>query len=331
MTILKVLFCVLQNADENAKFTVSDIPGSENEKTVSLSSGDKAAEIKGRLLLFAAEKGLPFSTVPELLALCKSVAVNPKALNKVSMARHCATYTLTAGVAAALKAELREKLILTPFSMNVDEATNNAMDKIVNVLVRYYDEDSQAVKTEHFSSKIVNQATAVNIHDAILSSLQDEPTKNKDIPVTNLVSCLMDNCATMRGVKGGVETLLRKENPDLLDIAGDTVHTVANAAKVLFKPFDGYLESIASDIYYDLEKSPKAKDLFQEIQALISADSSFQALHVMRPCPSRFLQMKMVTDRLIALLDPLLLYFFAFLTDEEKKQYRFVDVCVQPI
>jgi hypothetical protein len=173
---------------------------------------------------------------------------------------------------------------------------------------------------------VVNHATATNIYEAIVSSLEDEDkteerSKN-DIPVSRIVSCLMDNCATMRGVRGGVETLLRKDNPNLLDIAGDTVHTVANAAKQLFQPFEGYMENISSDIYYDLEKSPKAKDLFQEVQTLLTPDK--KPLHILRPCPSRFLQMLQVADRLADLMDVLRLYYFAFLTAEEKKQYRFV-------
>ena len=35
----------------------------------------------------------------------------------------------------------------------------------------------------------------------------------------------------MRGKKAGVETLVRKENPALLDISGDTAHMVSNASK----------------------------------------------------------------------------------------------------
>lgn len=104
----------------------------------------------------------------------------------------------------------------------------------------------------------------------------------------------------------------------MLDVAGDTVHTVANAAKQLFQPFDGYVENIASDIYYDLEKSPKAKDLFGDIQTILSREENPTPQHVIRPCPSRFLQMLQVADRLARLMDALRLYYFAFLTVEEQ-------------
>ena len=67
---------------------------------------------------------------------------------------------------------------------------------------------------------------------------------------------------------------MRKDHKHLLDIARDTVHTVINAAKALFMPFDGYAENICSDMFYDIEKSPKAKELIGEIQILIKVVSS---------------------------------------------------------
>ena len=148
------------------------------------------------------------------------------------------------------------------------------------------------MKTEHLSSCVVNQAAYENIHPAIVDALKDENPEMEncpaDLPQSNTISCLVDNCATMRGNRAGVETRLRQESGHLLDIAGDTVHTVANSAKALFKPFEGYLENICSDIYYDLEKSPKAKDLFGEMQILLQAvktsKNAHGTLHVLRPC-----------------------------------------------
>ena len=62
----------------------------------------------------------------------------------------------------------------------------------------------------------------------------------------------MDNCNTMRGAKAGVEALLRAENKHLLDVAGDTVHTVNNAAKLISSGFDNLVEDIAQQIYFEL-------------------------------------------------------------------------------
>ena len=283
------------------------------------SMAERVAEQKAILVAFAAEHALSLRLIPELLTMSKRLAQDRKALQKTSMGRTCATYTSTHGLAAGFKEELNIKLQKCFFSMNIDEATDNAMDKIVNILVNYFDDQRQQVITEHLASVKVNLATADNIYTAVENVLKD-----RGIPITNVVSCLMDNCATMRGCRSGVETQLRKAQKSLLDVAGDTVHTVANAAKALFEPFKGYVEEICSDLYYDIEKSPKVKELFNEIQELldITSKNGQGSLHVLRPCPSRFLQMQEVTNRLSQVMDALLVYYFAYLSREEQEKYR---------
>lgn len=308
-------------------------PGNETDTrqpTIGLSSADNIAEIKARILAFAAEKNLPFVAVPDLLELCKTLSADKKALLKTSFSRQSATYGLTCGLAEAFRHDLRQKLKDRFFSLNLDEATNNANDKIVNILVRFFDEDQGEVVTEHLGSKAVNQATASNIYEAVMDVLRGEEVVDAEgstrypdaIPVKNLISCLMDNCATMRGVKGGVEPLLRKANANLLDIAGDTVHTVSNAAKLVFTYFDGHVCNIATDIFYDLDTSPKGSDLFREVQCLLSGDANHKYLNVIRPISSRFLQMLQVTDRLAALMDALRVYYYSFLSEDEQKRHR---------
>ena len=278
-------------------------------------------EKKTRLVAFAAEHHLPYSLVPEILELAKTLSDNKcKQLNRLHMTRQCATYTSTHGLAAACREDLRTKLKSSFFSFNLDEATNNNMDKIVNIVVRYFDEEAESVKTEHFSSTVVNQATAHNVHKAVVDAMKERlPGDNDEVPIASLISCMMDNCNTMRGVKNGVEVQLREDNPYLLRVAGDTAHVVCNAAKKLFEPFHNYLENIASDIYFDIQKSPKVKDLFEEVQALLGSEKPLQ---IMRYCPSRFLNMLDVSQRLFKLMDSLRVYYFAFLTKEEQTQHK---------
>lgn len=103
------------------------------------------------------------------------------------------------------------------FSLNIDESTNNNVDRILNVLVRFFDEESGTITTLHLASKMVNVAPILMEElGGILASYKLEWKQ--------VISILMDNCAVMRGKKGGVEAYARKENPCLLDISGDTVH-----------------------------------------------------------------------------------------------------------
>lgn len=135
-----------------------------------------------------------------------------------------------------------------------------------------------------------------------------------------IISVLMDNCSTMRGVRGGVEALIREKNLNLMDISGDTVHMVNNVAKALLSHVDSSVQDFCSDIYYDIEESPKVREIFHEIQSLLNNGTVKQLI---RPISSRFLQMLDVCDRVVDLSDSLTVYYYSFLTEEEKASYRY--------
>ncbi|KAL8559602.1 hypothetical protein ACOMHN_008313 [Nucella lapillus] len=222
-----------------------------------LSKVDSLVDAKIRTCTFLAEHCLPLSLAPDLIAFCQKLAADTQCLENLAMCRKTATYTMTHGVAADFRDNLCERLRKTHFSLNIDEATNNSNNKVVNVLVRYFNDEKGVVITQLLGSFIENVATAQNIFAGLMSLIEPlEPAKC--LPKENIVSCLMDNCNVMRGKKGGLETLIRDEQPHLLDVHGDTVHIVSNAAKEFCKPFSNYLEGFASDVYYDFKLSPKA-------------------------------------------------------------------------
>ncbi|KAK7484620.1 hypothetical protein BaRGS_00024146 [Batillaria attramentaria] len=105
-----------------------------------LSKSDRITDFKIRTCAFLAEHCLPFSLAPALIDFAKKLAEDPKVLDSLSMNRSTAAYTLTHGVARGFKEELLKSLRTTFFSLNVDEATNNADNKVVNALVRFFDE-----------------------------------------------------------------------------------------------------------------------------------------------------------------------------------------------
>ncbi|KAK7140629.1 hypothetical protein R3I94_013039 [Phoxinus phoxinus] len=122
----------------------------------------------------------------------------------------------------------------------------------------------------------------------------------------------------MRGKKGGVEAYARKENPCLLDISGDTVHMVSNSAKALLNPFGTEVQDFCSDIYYDIEKSPKQKEIFSEYQSLLHKPQK----SLVRPISSRFLQMLDVCNRVDEVMDALVVYYYHFIPPDEEHNYR---------
>ncbi|KAI2646289.1 Mitogen-activated protein kinase kinase 3 [Labeo rohita] len=198
-------------------------------------------------------------------------------------------------------------------SMADHEATDGNMDRILNVVVRYYDEDVGKVATQHLASRKLNIADPLTITKTLTDILQ-----SYSLNWNQVVGILLDNCSVMRGKKSGVETLVRRENPSLLDVSGDTVHMVSNAAKALLNPFQGFVEQFCSDVYYDIEKSPKQKEVFSEFQSLLHLENK----SLIRPISSRFLQMLDVCNRIRELMDPLTVHFYSVLSSHDQHKHR---------
>lgn len=220
-------------------------------------------------------------------------------------------YITTHGLAKSFKDEIKSKVKDKFISLNMDEATNKNNGKMLNILIQYFDDETSQVVMDHLGSRIQNVATAAEIIKSVESVLQEY-----DIKWSQIGSTLMDNCSMMRGVKGGAEALIRKKNGCLLDISGDTVHMISNVAKSLMKHLDQGLQIICSDIYYDVEESPKVKELACQVM-------------MMNAISSRFLQMHGVSVRVSEELDYLTIYYASFLTDEEKAKYRYQSYCIR--
>ena len=77
----------------------------------------------------------------------------------------------------------------------------------------------------------------------------------------NLVSMLMDSCAVMRGSKIGVENNIRQNHaPNLIDVDGDSVHHLHNAAKKFFAPHSN-IGDVTRAIHNDFKWTPTYVDL----------------------------------------------------------------------
>lgn len=258
---------------KNTRIVMSNqvLPGSSksNDKKV---EGMMDCVTKQRAILtsFISEHCLPFTLADDILDLAKRLAADRQALDKTTMSPTSATYINTHGMAKAFKNEVKAKVKDQLISLNLNEATNRNQDKVLNILVQYFDSETNKIVIDHLGSRIQNVATAVEIVKSIESVLEEY-----DIAWKQIISVLMDNCSTMRGEKGGVETLIREKNGLLLDISGDTIHMLSNVAKTLMKSTDQGIQNLCSNIYYDIEKSPKVREILCQIMTFMNAEKDF--------------------------------------------------------
>ena len=66
----------------------------------------------------------------------------------------------THGITPEFKKRISERLKNSMFSLNIDEATKQNMDKIIIVLVCFFDKEENGVKTQQLASRKMNIANA---------------------------------------------------------------------------------------------------------------------------------------------------------------------------
>ena len=127
---------------------------------------------------------------------------------------------------------------------------SNAREKFFSILVSYYFDKLKRVVVQHYKSASFTTVNANNLFDYVINSLRED-----EIPITNLISNLSRSTNYMRGKIAGIELLLRKEAPHLLDVDSDTCHHVHNASKKFLSPFDKHIEQLFTDLRTDMEWS----------------------------------------------------------------------------
>ncbi|KAH3749420.1 hypothetical protein DPMN_183918 [Dreissena polymorpha] len=149
------------------------LPGSSKAKPETESMQDRVAKQRAITAAFISEHCLPFSIAEDLLNYAKRLSEDKHALGKTTISKTSATYIITHGLAKSFKQEVADKVKGKSVSLNLDEATNNNNDKIVNILIQFYDEEENQIVLRHLGSRKQNHATAKDIMMSIESVLEE--------------------------------------------------------------------------------------------------------------------------------------------------------------
>lgn len=199
------------------------------------------------VLATLAEHSLPFTFAPVMVKLAQTLATDKVALSGLKLSRTAAAYKMVHGLGFTFSERIFSNTRKYPFSINLDESTNNGGKKVLSILVSYFNPDRKTVDVEHLGSLEVLKVSALKLEKLLVKFFKDN-----NIPWFNLVSMLMDSCGVMRGSKMGLETRVRQNHcPNLLDVDGDSCHHIHNAAKVFAAPFSNYLELLFNDLHAD--------------------------------------------------------------------------------
>ena len=108
--------------------------------------------MEGMILSFIAVYSLPFSSARDVVESAKEMMRDPKATNKLQVAKQTASYKMQHGLAKGLEKQLIDKLREGFFSFNIDEATSSNLHKVLTLLVSYFCTTKDEVVVEYLGS-----------------------------------------------------------------------------------------------------------------------------------------------------------------------------------
>ena len=196
-----------------------------------------------------AEKNLSFVHAGEITDIAKELSKDCKALNRTQLSRTTALYKIKSGSGRCIEEKLISNLQETHFSLNIDEASSDVIQKILTAIVSFFCKEKKEVVVRHLVSLNMPPVTTDNIYNSLVS-LSDK----KKIPWEHYLASLMDSCNVMRGNKNSLKKKLRERVcPNLLDIDSDGCHHIQNSCKVFTEVFGKHLKQLFQSIYSDFK------------------------------------------------------------------------------
>ncbi|KAJ8026118.1 hypothetical protein HOLleu_33867 [Holothuria leucospilota] len=221
------------------------------------------------------------------------------------MERTTCAYKLKEGVAEVVHKRLVHELKEKPFSINLDECTTKGSNqRILSILVSFFSDTLGECVVQHFTSVSLTVVNANTVFQAVKESFAKD-----GIPLKNIISSLSDSAAYMRGKHNGFEAKLREANPNLLNIDGDICHHIHNCVKKFCSHFGNHVENLCDDLYRDFQYSPDLAQYLQEMTDLFGLDCKLPQQRIAH----RWLSSYDVSIRILDMIDPLTLFYFAWI------------------
>ena len=200
-----------------------------------------------------------------------------------------------------------------PFSINIDEFSSSNSQKVVSILVSYFDIEIGESVLQHYESVSLIEINAKSLLECICSGFIRD-----DIPLQNLVLDLSDSTNYMRGKRGGLEQMLRSKALQLLDIDGDISHYIHNTVKQFCKPLKCFFEKRIDDIHWNTRYSTDILDLLKEICFILNV--------LFRKTPQRvshcWLSIFNCLSIDMTLIDLLILLYYAWIPNHFRETYE---------
>ena len=272
-------------------------------------SSQKVIEAETRWATFTAKHNIAFLASDHATMLFHKMFPDSEIARKFS----CGRTKTTAIVKEALAPHYLHKTISNmsnPFSVMMDES-NDKTDKSCIILVRVFDPELRDVRTRFLDMPVVNIGTARNLFEALKSSLTQ-----KGMDFSKAVAFMSDTTNVMKGVRSGVQKLIKNEHPTLYDV-GCICHLADLTVKAGMTTLPIDIDQLFIDIFYFFYHSSKRKQEFVDLWCSLFTN---EPEVILKHCPTRWLSLLRCVDRYINQLEGLKSYFRS--SDEETSKIR---------
>ncbi|XP_071041980.1 zinc finger protein 862-like [Parasteatoda tepidariorum] len=185
------------------------------------------------------------------------------------------------------------------YSVIVDESTDVSIKSNIAIVIKYYSEVDEIVKTKLLNLVEIKDKTA----EGLFNSLSTEIRKN-GLQLQNLVGFAADTTNVMFGEHNSVVQKLRNESPDCMFIKC-VCHSTALAVSKACLKFPRDIEDLIRDTHNYFSYSSKRREEFKEFQDFTNTPTH----NILKLYDIRWLSLGQCVDRILEQWDALLLYF----------------------
>lgn len=280
---------------------------SNNRKVDSMTFTDKMRKTANSELIFCyflAKQDHAFTTADDFNSMAVKLFPDSAIAKSYACGRTKATTLVTTVLAPEIQKEILAQCFERPFSVLLDETTDQSTSKQLAILIRYIDHSSDGnfrINTKLLDMVVVNKATGENLFNALANSLA-----SSKLEISNMVGMASDSASNMVGKNNSCFSRIQECNENVF-LAKCVCHIAATCSNDAAKALPQKLESFVSDVWaYFTHSASRLEDL-EEFNQFLDDDTSPRRL--LKPCQTRWLSLESCIVRVLDQWGRLMAYF----------------------
>lgn len=273
----------------------------------------KYAEIK--LAAFFSEHNIAFQAADHLIPLLKNIFPDSQIAQDLALARSKCSNIVTEVIAEHETEKLVQHLQSHPFSILLDESTDNTKTKMMCVLAQFLS-DNKKLKTQ------ILELLALDATDCSANKLYQnfkELLERKNIPLKNMIGMASDNASVIIGNNNSFFSRLQSEVPSVI-LLKCICHSSAIIASKACQELPESCESLIRGITTYISGSAKRCAILREFQDFFAVEKN----KILKLSNTRWLVLHKCVIRILENWDVLKSYFILAVHEDKLRSAEII-------